>query len=220
MNCCHCGVTEQQFDRRRAQRDLTRFRRRGPDPITLTLLNAIASRVPPDRPTLLDIGGGIGGIHHRLLESGVASAVQVDASSAYLEAAAMEASRLGHVDRVQFRHGDIRAVGPGLPQADLVTLDRVVCCDPDFEGLLATAAAHTRKLLGLSFPRRRWYIRLAISVSNRWRKLRGHPFRVYLHPPEALATTLERSGLRRCWRGGTVIWAAELFERADQAEVA
>jgi hypothetical protein len=49
---------------------------------------------------------------------------------------------------------------------------------------------------------------------NAWRRLRGHPFRAYVHPPAAMTAVLEGRGLRRRWTGGTWIWSAELFERA------
>ena len=48
--------------------------------------------------------------------------------------------RRGHAGRVTFRLGDFKVVAPDLPLADVVTLDRVVCCDPDFTSLLTAAA--------------------------------------------------------------------------------
>jgi hypothetical protein len=39
-----------------------------------------------------------------------------------------------------------------LPDADVVTLDRVVCCYPDPEALLG-AAAKTRQVLAFTYPR-------------------------------------------------------------------
>jgi 2-polyprenyl-3-methyl-5-hydroxy-6-metoxy-1,4-benzoquinol methylase len=43
--------------------------------------------------TLLDVGAGIGGLTFELLERGVERATAIDASSAYLAAAAQEATR-------------------------------------------------------------------------------------------------------------------------------
>jgi magnesium-protoporphyrin O-methyltransferase len=213
MTSCHCGATEQQFDRGIAQRDLRRFLRRGPDPATRQLLDAVLqSSLPPD-PTLLDIGGGIGAIQHVLLDHGFAHATQIDASQAYLAAAAAESARRGHSSRVTFAHGDFRAVAPTTAPADLVTLDRVVCCDPDYVGLLEAAAAHARRLLAFTYPRARWSARTVVATMNAWRHLRGDPFRAYVHPPAAMKAVLERGGLRPRWTGGTWIWSAELFER-------
>ena len=214
MTTCHCCASDQQFDRRLAHHDLRRFHRRGPDPATRQLLAAVQASSLPANPTLLDIGGGIGTIHHVLLAHGFARAAQIDASQAYLAVAVAEAARLGHSDRVTFAHADFRAVAPTVAPADVVTLDRVVCCDPDYAGLLGAAADHAQHLVAYTYPRPHWYTRVFVATVNAWRRLRGHPFRAYVHPPAAMTAVLEGRGLRRRWTGGTWIWSAELFERA------
>ncbi len=213
MSSCHCCTTDRQFDARTARRDLRRFLRRGPDPATRQLLSTIEAAPLPTQATLLDIGGGIGVIHHRLLDHGFASAVHVDASAGYLAVATAEAARRGHADRVSFRHADFRSAAAEVPSADVVTLDRVVCCDPDYPGLLGAAAERTRRLLGFTYPRDRWYTRAAVRGSNAWRRWWGQAFQVYVHDPAGMAALLEQHGLRRRWSGGTWIWAAEVYER-------
>jgi hypothetical protein len=84
MTSCHCCASDKEFDRRRARRDVRRFRRRGPDPGTQQLLAAIRDASLPSHPTLIDIGDGVGTIHHALLERGFGRAIHVDASAAYL----------------------------------------------------------------------------------------------------------------------------------------
>jgi O-methyltransferase len=213
VTSCHCCTTDQKFDARVAERDLRRFHRRGPDPATRQLLAAVRAAPLSPLPTLLDIGGGVGAIHHTLLAQSFSRATQVDASTAYLAVAAAEAGRRGQADRVTFLHGDFRVLAPNLPPADVVTLDRVVCCDPDYAGLLGAAAAHARRLLAYTYPRPRWYTRVPIAVGNAWRRLRGQSFRVYVHPPAAMAAVLAQHRLRCRWSGGTWIWAAAVFER-------
>jgi methyltransferase family protein len=215
---CHCCAIEQTFDRRTAEGDLRRFRRRGPDATTRQLVAAVRDAPLSPHPTLLDIGGGIGVIHHLLLDGGFARAAQVDASEAYLAVAASEARRLGHAERVTFQHADFRAVAVDVPPADVVTLDRVVCCDPDYAGLLGAAADHAGRFLAFAYPRARWYVRAVIAIENAWGRLRGRLFRAYVHPPTAMVAVLEKRGLRRRWSGGTWIWAVEMFERASGHE--
>jgi methyltransferase family protein len=213
VTACHCCATDEQFDPGIARRDLKSYRRRGPNPATRQLLAAVqAARLSPE-PTLIDVGGGIGAIHHQLLERGFVRAVQVDVSQAYLSVSATEAERLGHAGRVTFRHGDFREVAADILPADVVTLDRVVCCDPDFAGMLGTAADHARRLLAFSYPRPRWITRAFVAASNAWRRLWGRAFRVYVHQPGAMTAILEGRGLRRRWAGGTWIWAVEMYER-------
>lgn len=216
MTSCHCQAVDQEFNVRVARRDLRRFRRRGPGPSTRHMLAALLAFPLPREPDLLDVGGGIGALHHALLDRGFAHALHVDGSEAYLATAAEEAARLGHAGRVTFRQGDFASVAPSLPSADVVTLDRVVCCDPDFTGLLTAAADRARCAVAFSYPRRRWLVRAFIAAANASRRLVGRAFRVYLHPPAAMAAVLERAGFRRRWIGGSWVWAVELFERTEK----
>jgi 2-polyprenyl-3-methyl-5-hydroxy-6-metoxy-1,4-benzoquinol methylase len=91
MVCCtgYCAA-EVQFDRKVAERDLRRYRRRGADATTRLML-AELRRWPLEGRRLLDVGGGIGVISKELAGTGVASATVVEASPAYLEVARREA---------------------------------------------------------------------------------------------------------------------------------
>ena len=213
VTCSSCHATDSQFDSATANRDLRRYHRKGPDAPTRAIVRAVRAIALPAGGTLLDIGGGVGAIHHLLLERDFTQARQVDASAAYLAVAAAEASRIGHRELVEFLHADFGAVADDVPAADLVTLDRVVCCDPDYARLLGPAATHARRALALSYPRPRLLVRMVVVIVNAMRRLAGRSFRVYLHPPGAIRAVLERSGLHSKWSGGTWIWAVELFVR-------
>lgn len=104
-------------------------------------------------------------------------------------------------------------MAPSLPPSDVVTLHRVVCCDPDYAGLLGAAADHARNILAFTYPRDRWYLRAAVALSNLWLRLRRVDFRGYVHSPAAMASVLDRHGMRCRSRDGTWLWALELYER-------
>jgi magnesium-protoporphyrin O-methyltransferase len=201
------------FGDRAVRRELRRYRKRGPGVSTSALLGLIEAAEPPRGATLLDIGGGIGGIHHRLLDHGFSNATHVDASHAYLAAARDETARRGHEGRVTFREGDFADATAELPEFDVVTLDRVVCCDPDFTLMLTSAATRARRMVAFTYPRPRRIIRWAIHGMNVFQRLSRSSFRAYVHDPSAMAAVLERNGLRRSSAGGTWIWAAVVFER-------
>ena len=213
MTTCQCCAADREFDPAIARRELRRFQRKGPSLATGQLLEAVRGGSLPREPSVLDVGGGIGAIHHVLLDRGFARATHVDASQAYLAVARDEAERRGHKGRVTFAHGDFRDLAATTPAADVVTLDRVVCCDPDFAGLLNAAADHARHLLGFTYPRDAWFTHAFVAVINAWRRFRGEAFRAYIHPPEAMDAVLQARGLRRRWAGGTRIWRVEVFER-------
>jgi magnesium-protoporphyrin O-methyltransferase len=179
------------------------------------MLAAVLAYPLPAKPELLDVGGGVGVLHHALLDHGFVHAFHIDGSAAYLATAAAETARRGHAGRVEFRQGDFPALAPDLPAADVVTLDRVVCCDPDFTRLLTAAAQHARCAVAFSYPRPRWLIRAMVATAKAARRLVGRAFRAYVHPPAAMRAVLERAGFRRRWMGGTWVWAVDLFERKE-----
>ena len=79
-------------------------------------------------------------MHLELLGAGAAFAVDVDGSPAYVVVARDEAQRRGVADRVHYEAGDFVELAPSIAPADLVALDRVVCCYPDMPALLAASA--------------------------------------------------------------------------------
>ncbi|HWP38321.1 MAG TPA: class I SAM-dependent methyltransferase [Gemmatimonadales bacterium] len=195
-----------------AEGDLRQYQRKGPNDATRILLAAVRQHAP-GAATLLDIGSGVGVIAHELLQDGVRQATVVDMSRAYLAAARSEAERRGTAGRTRFVHGDFVAVSDGLEPADVVTAERVVCCYPDGERLLATAAARCTVALALSYPRDVWYVRAVIALENLVRRLRGKAFRTFVHPVGVVRGTLERGGLRRVFSEDTVVWRVEVYVR-------
>jgi magnesium-protoporphyrin O-methyltransferase len=162
---------------------------------------------------LLDIGGGIGVIHHELLEDVAASATHVDASSAYLRQAKGEAARRGHGERVTFMHADFTDEASDLPPADLVTLDRVVCCYPDFRSLLKAASSHSQRALAMTYPREAWYLRIGFTIMNWYQKIRRDPFRVFLHPIPEMDALLKQEGFERVTLHRLFVWEMALYQR-------
>lgn len=212
MPCSQCQGIEAEFNRRLAERELRRFRRRGPTRQTRLLLADLEPAVTPDS-TILDIGGGVGAIHHEMLDAGAISAVHVDASSAYIAAAREEATRLHHLEGVEFVEGDFVELAPSIAPADIVTLDRVICCYPDMPALVGQAADKARVVLGAVYPPNAWWIRIAVRCINYFMRLRDSPFRVFAHPPEAIEAELKKHGLERATRQRTIAWEIATFRR-------
>jgi len=212
MDCCAKGY-EEMFDDAQAAKNLKSFRADGPDPTTRALLDMLRAGGVQDA-TLLDIGGGVGAIHHELLDAGAQRAIHVDASAAYIRAARDEAARRGHADRVEFLHGDFVDLAERVPPADVVTLDRVICCYPDMPALVEASAARARRLYGAVFPRDRWFLRLAFPFMNLFKQLTGSGFRVFLHAPADIDTELRRQGLERRSYAQTFVWAVAVYSRS------
>ena len=213
MSCCtHCQDAESFFSRRTARRELRRYRRRGPPRFTRRLLDLIPERDVRER-SLLDVGGGIGAIQHEMFARGLARAVHVDASAAYLERSADEAERRGHRDRVEYRYGDFVDLAPDLEAADIVTLDRVVCCYPDMPRLIRASTARADRVYALSYPRARRATKAVMALGNLFFRLRRSAFRTFVHPPAAIHAEIERQGFERVGRRRTIIWEAAVYRR-------
>ena len=216
MNCSCCDTIDAHFGEELAREDLERYRSKGPDTTTSAILDLLRSTgAANEEATLLDIGSGIGIIPIELLGDRLKRATLVDASSSYLSAAEESAERSGLRNRIELVHGDFTELSEHLPEADLVTLDRVVCCYPDYKRLLVRSASKAKRWYALSYPRGRWYIRLGIALENLIRRLRRNPFRTYVHDPDAIHALLVDAGLERQRQELSFIWRTDLYRRID-----
>jgi magnesium-protoporphyrin O-methyltransferase len=214
MTCCHHSATDQQFGPKRAQRDLERYRKAGPDRTTRLMLDALHNSGLRNA-TVLDVGGGIGVLCHELLRAGAAAATHVEAASAYSATAKAEATALGLADRMKFAHGDFIDIAGTVSAADIVTLDRVVCCYPDYQQLISLSAARCRRLFAVSLPRERWYIKAVTALQNLLRALSGSRFRTFIHSERGVNAALEAAGLRPRFDGGTFVWRVAVYAREE-----
>jgi magnesium-protoporphyrin O-methyltransferase len=175
-------------------------------------------RWPLEGRRLLDVGGGIGVISKELAGgAGVASASIVEASPAYLEVARREAGSQYGSRPTQFILGDFAVIAGTLPDADVATLDRVVCCYPDAEALLREAAGRARQLLAFTYPQDRWYVRILIVLENFCLRIMGKEFQAFVHAPERMGAVLEAAGLVRATRCETLVWTLDLYSRGRNA---
>ena len=216
VGCTRYCAAEAKFDRKVAERDLRSYQRDGAAALTKLLLSELR-RWPLEGADILDVGGGIGVISMELAAAGVRSATVVEASPAYLEVARREVGSRYGSRPTQFVLGDFAAIAPTLADADVVTLDRVVCCYPDAEALLRGVAARARRLIALTYPRDRWYMRTWTGLQNFWRKLSGDAFRSFIHSPQRMDAVLEAAGFVRATRQGKGVWVLDLFHREGSA---
>jgi 2-polyprenyl-3-methyl-5-hydroxy-6-metoxy-1,4-benzoquinol methylase len=213
MTCCpgpcHAATF---FGPSTARRELRRYQRHGPESTTRMLLEELR-RTPLDGLHLLDIGSGIGAIAVELAGAGLAAVTLADASPAYLEVARHHVGSRYAPRPVQFILGDFAVTAASLPDADIVTLDRVVCCYPDVETLLRLAATHSRRLLAFTYPRDKWFMRAAFVLENSFYRLTRNPFRAFVHSPQRMASVLEAAGFVRTAHRETLPWALDLYRR-------
>ncbi|MEX2466447.1 MAG: class I SAM-dependent methyltransferase [Gemmatimonadota bacterium] len=216
MTCSQCRGIELLFDDRMARRELKRYRRRGPSLSTRKLLDLLQEQGVRGR-TFLDIGGGIGAVQHELMAAGATGGTHADASPAYLHVSSEEARARGHESRIHYVEGDFVEIADTIDEADLVTLDRVVCCYPDMEGLIDASAPKARVAYGLVYPRDTRITGWVFGLVNLVQRLRRHPFRVFLHPTAEVEARIARHGLHKRTVHRGLIWQVVVFDRPKTA---
>jgi len=219
MSCAQCEGIAQEFDARRARRDLRRYRARGAPGTTRRLVHALRG-AGIEGTSFLDVGGGVGAIQHDLIAAGASHGTHVDASPAYLTASREEAFLRGHADRIRYLEGDFVSLASELDPADVVTLDRVLCCYHDMPALVDASASRARRLLGLVFPREHLPMRVAVYLLNRVQRLRGRSFLVFLHGTAAVERRVRGHGFRRLVHFQSPLWQIHLYLRDGGARAA
>jgi len=214
--CCNARGCDQFFNPRFARRNAERYRRRGLDKTARQMVTFL-EREGLDGATVLEIGGGVGAVQIELLKRGADQAVNLELSAAYDEEAQRLLREAGLEGRVERRLTDIAAEPEAVEPADVVVLNRVVCCYPDYERLLGAVADHARRLVVFSYPPRNVMSRLLVAGQNLFFRMLAREFRVFAHPPAAMLEVLERRGFRRTFTHRALVWQAAGLERAPGA---
>jgi magnesium-protoporphyrin O-methyltransferase len=193
---------------------LRRYEERGLDRIERRMVSA-ATEGGVDGVSVLEIGGGIGKLQAEALLAGAARGEVVELVEAFGPYAAELARRKGIAGRTSFRVVDLLEAPEEVAEADLVFLNRVVCCSPDGVALTGVAARLTRRTLALSFPRDLAVVRMAVGIQNLAFRLLGRAFRVFVHPPGDLVAAATEAGLRLGETGRRGAWEYVVLERAE-----
>ena len=213
MTCTHCQGIDRFFGERTARRELRRYRKKGATGATAKLLDALKAE-GVEGAALLDIGGGVGVIQHELLAAGAKEALGVDASSAYLETVRAEADRRGNAQLVRGLQGDFVDVSEEAGMAEVVTLDKVLCCYPEMEELVSRSAGAAHRLYGLVLPRETKLIRVGFRIFNIYLWLRRSAFRTYVHPTADVEKIISAEGLHKKFRGrAEFMWDVAVYAR-------
>jgi len=210
-SCCYerIGLNE-IFTERVLRRDARRYRARGIDPRAHELLRQIRARVDFANRQTLEVGAGIGGLTIEFARAG-ATARAIDATPFAVRTARRLAREQGVADRTTFLEGDFTIAEP--ERADIVVLDRVVCCFPDWRALVDRAAGTADRLLAFTWPRNSAIARVAISLANTWERLLRRRFRLHVHSPDAMMRRMRELGFEPTVTGHFWLWEIVVAER-------
>ena len=186
--------------------------------VTASLLDAITEAGVTDR-TVLDVGCGIGDLAIEVVTRGAASGTGYDLSAKAIEEARKLAAARGVGDRTRFEVGDGAKLE--LPAADIVVINRVVCCYPDTENLLEHTLGAAGSVFAMTAPvsrgvtglLNRLWSRLG-NVGYRLRPKKYGGFRTFIHDLDRIDERIRAAGFRRVRsEHRRVVWDLAVYTR-------
>jgi 2-polyprenyl-3-methyl-5-hydroxy-6-metoxy-1,4-benzoquinol methylase len=211
-DCCTPKGYRWIFSERMARLDAGRYRRKGLDAVSRRIVEFVKAQGVEGR-TVLEVGGGVGAIQIELLKAGASLAVSVELTPTYEEEANELLREAGLTERVDRRVMDFAHANGQVESADVVILNRVICCYPDAPRLAGAAADHARGLLVMSFPRGSWWMRLGLGIANLMLWATRREFHIFVHPPSRIFATSEQHGLAPVLDQRGVLWTVAALRR-------
>jgi len=162
---------------------------------------------------LLEVGGGVGAIQIDLLKAGIEKSVNVELSSGYDDAAHELAQEEGVEDRITRHIGDFVERHDEFENADVVVMNRVVCCYPWMERMMEAATGKADRYLAMVFPREKWWVKLGLASGNGFMALRKCDFRAFVHSVSGIEAVATNAGFVVRHTDNNLIWQTLVFER-------
>lgn len=210
LTCDTCLAVDDFFSGKRARKKYKKYLKSGADQSTKKLIQALIDK-DVNGSTLLDIGGGLGAIHHELIEAGASHAKCADASTDYIAISKKEGERCNHSEKLSYHFGNYIDLADEIGTADIVTLDKVICCFDDMKELVASSSSNANKLYALIYPREKWWTRLFVNIGNLVFTILGNGFRVHLHPDSEVEAIVTRNGFERVFYYNNILWQVILY---------
>ena len=212
-DCCSAKGYRWVFSERMARAEAKRYRRKGLDSTTRRIFELVRKEGVEGR-TVLEVGGGIGALQLELLKAGATRAVSVELTPTYEVVAGELIAETGMTGRVERKVMDFAQASSEVEGADLVILNRVLCCYHDMPRLAGVAADHARQMLVLSYPKRAWWTVLGLGIGNVLLALTRREFHIFVHRPTEIIATSERHGLEPLAEQRGLLWIVTALKRA------
>lgn len=166
--------------------------------------------------TILEVGCGPGDLTRELVRKGAVRALGIDLAEQTLEEGRKRAAEDGLADRITYRLGN--GAKETLERHDVVVLDKVICCYPDWMELVSNTAGAAGSVYGFVIPRSDGisavFVRAFIALQRFILKIRKCGFRPYVHDFRGIDEYLQRQGLRRTHLHLGPIWMTAVYARA------
>ena len=167
---------------------------------------------------MLDVGCGSGDLALAAVARGADEATGFDLGPGAIREARSLASERGLSERTHFEIGDGAEIA--LPRADVVSLNRVLCCYPHVDALLANTLDAAGSVYGFTAPYDRGAIglanRISVKVGNVWYRIRAKKFRgfrAFVHDLRAVDRRIRAAGFEPVRRERRGLWDLAVYAR-------
>jgi hypothetical protein len=216
VSCCTSAGYRTIFGRKVVERDARRYRRKGLTGSAGWILQVLHDDGVADR-SVLEVGGGIGGLQIELLEAGASHATNVEIIDTYEATARSLIAEHGLEARVERHIADYAQHPDHAPAADIVIMHRVICCYPDPDTLTAAACAQARDRVAITIPRDTPWVRLGFWGMNAWLRLRRIAFRGYVHPHPQILEVANSHGFHATHHQRGALWESLILQHTSSA---
>jgi magnesium-protoporphyrin O-methyltransferase len=178
-------------------------------------LIAAVTRTKLEGKTVLEVGCGPGDLIRELVRAGASRASGIDLAEQTLEQARQKAADENLADRITFRVGN--GAKDALDAHDIVVLDKVICCYPDWPGMIDNTSGAARSVYGFVIPRSQgWssvFVKAFIGMGNFFLKMRRCGFRGFVHDYRKIDAHLKSKGFQRAHYSRGPIWMTAVYAR-------
>lgn len=206
----HCCGADLFFNKKMARREFRKYRKKGATGATAKIIQQLDNNDVTDQH-LVDIGGGIGALQWWFLGKGGRLTTDIDASSGYLREAENYAKYMGWDSKAEFIKGDCTEIYPQITRPDYITLDKVVCCYPNYKEILEATCEKSNAFVSLSYPIDgiiaqvvRWFIYLFLRIMK-------NPFSPYIHSVKDIRKVFASKGYQRLAHDVVFPWHIETY---------
>lgn len=214
MPCCSPDAYRSIFGAKTVERDARRYRKKGLTSSARWILERLTDDGVAGQ-SVLEIGGGVGGLQIELVEAGASSATNVEIIDSYEDAARRLIAEHRVDDRISRRIDDFAQGAVDVGPADIVVMHRVLCCYPDPDSLMGVACEHSRRRVAITLPRDTWWTKLTFASMNAWLRVRRVAFRGYVHSIQGLHEVAARRGFHAVDQHAGMFWTSIVLACAE-----
>jgi magnesium-protoporphyrin O-methyltransferase len=208
----HCCGADLFFDEKIANKEYKTYLKNGPSRVTSKIISQI-EKVTIKGKSLVDVGGGIGAIQWWFLQNGGQETVDIDASSGYIKKAQEHANKNNWNNRTQFIMGNCTDVYDQVAPSEFITLDKVICCYPDYEEILEATCGKSKAYVSVSYPMDGLISNAIRALGALFFLLKKNPYRPYVHAVSSIRATFNTHGYERVAHDLAFPWHIETYRK-------